>query len=163
MSRSPANEGQSRRQAPETRGKPRQNVEPSRWFLCRITDQHREHEKPRARSALRVSFASRARTPAPRAGRAERRLTERPALMANVSLRKEACNQLGPAGSFLTRDRSLPTTNRRSPNLEPMRGSRSRQRPAEEGPKPAPYRPLERAPSYGRSQSTTTTAFTSSQ
>ena len=85
--------------------------------------------------------------------------------MANGSLRRQACNQSGPAGSFPTRNRSLPNATAGHQISKVVRRSRWRERPAEEGPSNLGRRPtahLEEVESPKRwpIQSTMMTALT---
>jgi hypothetical protein len=82
---------------------------------------------------------------------------------ANVSSRKQACNQSpGPAGSFLTRNRSLPTT-AAGYQLEASGREADAKATGRGAPKPAPLPPTWRSPRPWPIQSTTTTALTLSQ
>ena len=115
-------------------------------------------------SARRDRCLRAGKAPARKPGGARRRLK----LMANGSLRRQACNQSGPAGSFPTRNRSLPNATAGHQISKVVRRSRWRERPAEEGPSNLGRRPtahLEEVESPKRwpIQSTMMTALTSSQ
>ena len=85
--------------------------------------------------------------------------------MANGSLRRRACNQSGPAGSFLTRNRSLPTTTA-GRQISKLVGEADREsgRPRKGPSQPRPaYRHLEEVESPKRWPIQSTTALTSSR